>query len=63
MTDQQQIRFVSDFVFYTFVFLNPSSSFEDFSLKGRCHLFLVSLWIANKRICFNGIVKIMFEFC
>ena len=30
-------------------------------LKGQCHLFLVSLKIAKKRIYFNGIVKIMVQ--
>ena len=30
---------------------------------GQCHLFLVALGIAKKRICFNGIVKIMVWVC
>lgn len=33
-----------------------------FYLEGQGHLFLVSLWI-EKRISFNGIVKIMVEIC
>ena len=29
-------------------------------LKGQCHLFLVSLWLAEERICMD--VKIMVQF-
>ena len=32
-------------------------------LKGKCHLFVVLLWMATKHICIVGNVKIKVQFC